>query len=163
MNKVKFPGSFSRQNKLRTIAVWSVIVLILALLLFFVLKNSLETNDLQAAYEKALKQADFGEIIALHGQAQKIIADTTVSEAKSADLADAILVRSKIESQLSTFAQTTIESVMLGNSLTEEEADKLSLSMSIVGDSSLDMLEDALKDYVLDSISEADTVQDIIL
>ena len=102
MNKIKFSGSFSRQNKLRTIAIWSVIVLILALLLFLVLKNSLKTNDLQAAYEKALEQADFGEIIALHGQAQKIIADTTVSEAKSADLADAILVRSKIESQLST-------------------------------------------------------------
>lgn len=158
MNKIKFSGSFSRQNKLRTIAIWSVIVLILALLLFLVLKNSLKTNDLQATYEKALEQADFGEIIALHGQAQKIIADTTASEAKSADLADAILVRSKIESQLSTFAETTIESVMLGNSLTEEEADKLSLSMSIVGDSSLDMLEDALKDYVLDSISEAEYI-----
>ena len=99
-------------NKLRTIAFWSIIVLILALLLFFLIRNSLKANDLQAAYDKALEQSDFEEIVAIHGRAQKIIADTRDVESKSAELADALLVRSKIESKLSTYAQTIIESVL---------------------------------------------------
>ena len=143
---------------MRTIAFWSIIVLILALLLFFLIRNSLKANDLQAAYDKALEQSDFEEIVAIHGRAQKIIADTRDVESKSAELADALLVRSKIESKLSTYAQTIIESVLQGNSLTTENADKLSLSLSIAGDNSLEVTEDVLRDYLLDSISETEYI-----
>ena len=143
---------------MRTIAFWSIIVLILALLLFFLIRNSLKANDLQAAYDKALEQSDFEEIVAIHGRAQKIIADTRDVESKSAELADALLVRSKIESKLSTYAQTIIESVLQGNSLTTVNADKLSLSLSIAGDNSLEVTEDVLRDYLLDSISETEYI-----
>ncbi|NLC39417.1 MAG: hypothetical protein GX763_00690 [Clostridiaceae bacterium] len=158
MKKVKFFSGSYRQKKLRVIALWGIIVLVLAFLLFFLLRKTLEPFDYQAAYDKALEQSDFEEIISIHAQAQKIIADERESEDNSAELADAILIRNKIEIQLSTFAQSLIESVLTGNSLSSEEVDKLSLSMSIVGDDSLQVIEDVLKDYVLGVISEAEYI-----
>ncbi len=158
MRKVKFFTGPYRQKKLRTIAFWSIAVLVIALLLFFLLRKTLEPYDFQLAYDKALEHSDFEEIISIHGQAQKIIADGADSGDNSAELADAILIRDKIEIQLSTYSQSLIESVLRGNSLSSEEAERLSLSMSIVGDDSLEVIEDVLRDYVLDVISEAEYI-----
>lgn len=135
-------------------------IIVLALLFFFLIKDRHDKDNLQVSYEKALEQSDFEEIIAIHEQIQSIIADipTPASESDSEKLADAIRLRDNIEIDLTAFTQAMIESVLKGNPLSGDNSDKLSLSMTIVGDSSLENIDAVLRDYLLDSISEAEYI-----
>lgn len=158
MDGLNFSSSFNRRRKRKALLLGSVIVLLLALLLFFLLRNRQANADLQAAYEKASAQTDFDEIVAIHAEAQIIIADSSDknSESASALLAETVRLRDEIETELAEFTQSRIEAVKAGHSLSEGDAEKLSLSMTIVGASSLEQVDLVLQDYLLDVISEAE-------
>ncbi|MDD2427899.1 MAG: hypothetical protein PHV73_07390, partial [Eubacteriales bacterium] len=157
MNKVVFSSSFDQRQKFKKIAVRLALFIVLALLLIFLIRSG-QGTDLQTAYDTAVEQADFEEIIAIHAQNQSIIADTPAAESETEEVLQAIALRDTIESDLSAFIKTQIDAVMKGNSLTAEAAEKLSLSMTIVGNSSLELIDVVFRDYLLGKMSEVDYI-----
>ncbi len=160
MENLKYSTGSSKNRIIRMVILAVALVIGLVLLILSFYKNDQDSSNLQSLYEKAIDQSNFEAIVSIHEQTQIIIADTPipVSDSDAEQVAVAILLRDKIETDLTIFLQAQLESVLQGASLSKEDSDKLALCFTIVGDNSLEKFDAVLRDYLLGNITESEYI-----